>query len=105
MLPWLSSPKSFHNHSSFLSNSTCLEICLRNNLEGAEWELESTFNLTDDEYKSMVDFQKRAETATLFYCDLHDVEWFDFKVGGCYACAEENYYSLMTYLTMRKIYV
>jgi hypothetical protein len=43
----------------------------------------------------MVDFQKRAEAATLCYYDLHDVEWFDFEVGGYYACAEENYYSLM----------
>jgi hypothetical protein len=74
VLLWLSSPKSFHNHSSFLTNSTCLEICLRNNLDSAEWELVSTFNLTDDEYKSMVDFQKRTETATSFYHDLHDVE-------------------------------
>ena len=53
----------------------------------------------------MIDFQKHTETATLFYRDLHDVEWFDFEVGGCYACAEENYYYLMTYLPMRKIYV
>jgi hypothetical protein len=105
VLPWLSIPKSFYNHSSFLANSTYLEICLRNILESAKWELVSTFNLTDDEYRSMVDFQKRAETATLFYRDLHDVGWFDFEVGGCYACAEENYYYLMTYLPMRKIYV
>ena len=105
MLPWLSSPKSFYNHSSFLANSTYLEICLRNNLESAKWELVSIFNLTDDEYRSMVDFQKHTETATLFYRDLHDVEWFYFEVGGCCACAEENYYYLMTYLPMRKIYV
>jgi hypothetical protein len=38
---------------------------------------------------------KAHRNSDLYYRDLHDAEWFDFEVGGCYACAEENYYSLM----------
>jgi hypothetical protein len=37
----------------------------------------------------MVDFQKKAETAQICYCEMHDIEWFDFE-AGCYACIEEK---------------
>jgi hypothetical protein len=51
--------------------------------------IRKVFSLTDDEYKSMIDFQNKAEHAELFYCSDHDIEWFDFE-KGCYACAEER---------------
>jgi hypothetical protein len=37
------------------------------------------FNLTDDEYKSLIEYQKRAENAQILYCEDHEREYFDFE--------------------------
>jgi hypothetical protein len=51
--------------------------------------IKKIFSLTNDEFTLMVDFQKKAEHAKILYCELHDVEWFDFK-ADCYACIQEK---------------
>jgi hypothetical protein len=47
------------------------------------------FNLTDDEYKSMLEYQKRAEVATVMFCDIHEREYFDFE-KQCDECIREK---------------
>jgi hypothetical protein len=37
------------------------------------------FNLTDDDYKSLIEYQKRAENAQISYCEDHEREYFDFE--------------------------
>jgi hypothetical protein len=51
--------------------------------------IKKIFSLTNDEFTKMVDFQKKAEHAKILYCELYDVEWFDFE-PGCYACIQER---------------
>ena len=47
------------------------------------------FNLTDDEYKSMVEYQRKAEVATVLYCTDHGREYFDFE-KQCDECIREE---------------
>lgn len=47
------------------------------------------FNLTDDEYKSMLEYQKRTEVATVMFCDIHEREYFDFE-KQCDECIREK---------------
>jgi hypothetical protein len=47
------------------------------------------FNLTDDEYKRIVDYQKKAEVATVLYCEDHEREYFDFE-KQCDECIREK---------------
>jgi hypothetical protein len=37
------------------------------------------FNLTDDGYKSLIEYQKRAENVQILYCEDHEREYFDFE--------------------------
>jgi hypothetical protein len=37
----------------------------------------------------MVEYQKKAEIATVLYCTEHELEYFDFE-PGCYACIQEK---------------
>lgn len=37
------------------------------------------FNLTDDDYKSLIEYQKRAENAHIPHCEDHEREYFDFE--------------------------
>jgi len=37
------------------------------------------FHLSDSEYKRMMEYQKKAESATICYCTDHDREYFDFE--------------------------
>lgn len=46
-------------------------------------------HLPHSEYKSMIDFQLKAEHAKILYCEMHDREWFDFE-ADCYACIQEK---------------
>jgi hypothetical protein len=36
-------------------------------------------NLTDYEYKSLIEYQKRAENAQILCCEDHEREYFDFE--------------------------
>ena len=47
------------------------------------------FNLSDSEYKSMMEYQKKAESATICYCTDHDREYFDFE-KQCDECIREK---------------
>jgi hypothetical protein len=47
------------------------------------------FNLTDDEYRRMVEYQKKAEVATVLYCEDHEREYFDFE-KQCDECIHEK---------------
>jgi hypothetical protein len=46
-------------------------------------------HLNDDEYKSMVEYQKKVEVATVLFCDLHEREYFDFE-RQCDECIREQ---------------
>jgi hypothetical protein len=46
-------------------------------------------HLSDSEYKSMVDFQKKAETAQILYCEDHEREYFDFE-KQCDECIRDK---------------
>jgi hypothetical protein len=46
-------------------------------------------HLNDEEFKKMVEYQKKAEVATVLYCTEHELEYFDFE-PGCYACIREK---------------
>jgi hypothetical protein len=47
------------------------------------------FNLTDGEYRRMVDYQRKAEVATVLYCEDHEREYFDFE-EQCDECIREK---------------
>jgi hypothetical protein len=46
-------------------------------------------HLSDSEYKSMVEYQKKAELSTVLFCDLHEREYFDFE-KQCDECIREQ---------------
>jgi hypothetical protein len=47
------------------------------------------FHLSDQEYAQFVDYQKKAEVATVLYCEDHEREYFDFE-GKCDECIREK---------------
>jgi hypothetical protein len=47
------------------------------------------FNLTDNEYKSMIEYQKKAENAQILYCEDHELEYFDLE-KQCDECILEK---------------
>ena len=47
------------------------------------------FNLTDDEFNRMIEYQRKAEVATVLYCTEHKLEYFDFE-KQCDECIREK---------------
>jgi hypothetical protein len=45
--------------------------------------------LSDSEYKSMVEYQKKAEVATVLWCEEHCLEFFDFE-KECSECVRDK---------------
>jgi hypothetical protein len=46
-------------------------------------------HLNDDEFRSMVEYQRKAENAQILYCTDHDREYFDFE-KQCDECIREK---------------
>jgi hypothetical protein len=47
------------------------------------------FHLSDEEFKSMLEYQRKAEVATVLYCEDHELEYFDFE-KQCDECIREK---------------
>jgi hypothetical protein len=45
-------------------------------------------DLTDDEYKNMIEYQKKAEYARILFCKNHNIEYFNFE--KCPECIHEK---------------
>jgi hypothetical protein len=52
-------------------------------------QIRKLFSLTDDEYKSMLEYQRKAEVAQVLYCTDHELEYFDFE-QKCSECIREK---------------
>jgi hypothetical protein len=47
------------------------------------------FHLTEMEYAQFLDYQQKAEVATVLYCEDHEREYFDFE-KQCDECIREK---------------
>jgi hypothetical protein len=52
-------------------------------------KIRELFKLTDDEYKRMLEYQRKATNAKILYCQDHEREYFDFE-KQCDECIREK---------------